>query len=100
MHTPDWLPPYGATSLLAGIGSLMRAKQWKDPVTGRLVVAQMVTEGATAVGLGVAVIAFGTSYHVELPVLCGISVFAGWLGPGPIAAFVLKKLGVDTGGKS
>lgn len=79
-------------SFLAGVGSLMRAKQWKA-ADGRIDWGKFVTEGATAVGLGVGVIALGSWGHVEVPVLCGISVFAGWLGPAAVSEMVLARIG-------
>lgn len=94
MDLPGWFPEYTGMSLLAGVGSLMRAKQWTDPVTRKVQWSKLVTEGATAIGLGVGVIALGASWHVETPVLCGISVFAGWLGPATVSELVLKKIGV------
>ena len=86
------------TSLLAGVGSLMRYRQWLDPATGKLAPAKMIAEGATAVGLGVGVIAVGSIWHVETPVLCGVSVFAGWLGPAAVGDLVLSRIGLKKGG--
>ena len=81
-------------SFLAGVGSLMRAKQWRDPATHGMQWGKFLTEGATAVGLGVCVISMGQYWHVEPSVLAGISVFAGWLGPATVSDLVLKKVGI------
>lgn len=92
MHTPDWLPDYGVTAFAALCGSVARGKAWTDP-GGRLLVARVVTELATAVGLSMGVLAAGEYFHVDLKALIGLAVFSGWLGPAAVSDMVLSKFG-------
>lgn len=93
MALPGWVTDYSGMTALAAIGSLARGRQWSDPVTGRFLWMRFISEFATAIGLAVVVVSWGTWAHVEMPVLCGICVGAGWLGPEPVANFILNKLG-------
>lgn len=97
MQVPDWLPEYGAVSGAALLGSVANAKgsRWRG-IDGRIDWHTVIVEGATVIGLSVGIIAFGdwTKGVVDLKVLCGIGVIAGWLGPETVAGFVLEKLGV------
>lgn len=91
MEAPDWFPSYGATAFAALVGSLARGRAWRG-ADGRLVVARFLTEGATAVGLSMAVVAAGEYFHVDLKLLIGVAVFAGWLGPAAVSDMVLSRL--------
>lgn len=91
MQAPDWLPGYGATALAAFIGSLARGRSWHGP-DGRLVMARFLSEGATAMGLSMAVVALGEYAHIDLKILVGIAVFTGWLGPAAVGDLVLSRL--------
>ncbi len=91
MALPDWLPDYGGTSFAALVGSLARGKSWLG-VDGRLLKARVVTELATAVGLSMALVAAGEYFHVDLRVLLGLGVFAGWLGPAAVSDMVLARI--------
>ena len=51
-----------------------------------------MTEAATAVGLSMAVVGLGTIWLVDLKLLIGIAVFAGWLGPAAVSDLVLSRL--------
>jgi hypothetical protein len=55
--------------------------------------ARVLPEVATAIGLSVGVMALGTYGHVDLKILAGLAVFAGWLGPAAVSDMVLAKLG-------
>lgn len=96
MQLPEGFPEYAGMTVLAAIGSIARGKQWFDPETGRFVVAKFVTEAATAIGLGVVIVSVGATWHVELPVLCGICVGAGWLGPESVSRLVMGRLGIKS----
>ena len=91
MQAPDWLPPYGGTAVAAWVGCVARGRSWRD-ADGRLVVARFLTEAATAVGLSMAVVGLGTIWLVDLKLLIGIAVFAGWLGPAAVSDLVLARL--------
>ena len=93
MQVPDWLAPYGATAMAALLGSVARGKTWVGG-DGRLMLVRVLPELATAVGLSIGVMAIGSYTHVDLKVLAGIAVFAGWLGPVAVSDMVLSKLGV------
>lgn len=93
MNIPGWLPPYGATALAALCGSVARGKTWQDP-GGRLLMSRVFPEAATALGLSVGVVALGSYANVDLKVLAGIAVFAGWLGPAAVSDMVLSRIGV------
>lgn len=93
MHLPDWVVDYLGMTALAAVGSLARGRQWLDGGTGRFLWMKFWTEFLTAIGLSVVVMAWGTWQHVEIPVLCGIAVFSGWLGPEPLTNFLMARFG-------
>lgn len=53
--------------------------------------ARFLTEAATAVGLSMAAVAVGEYFHVDLKILVGVAVFAGWLGPAAVGDLVLSR---------
>lgn len=91
MQAPDWLPEYGVMGFAALIGSVARGKSWTGG-DGKVLVARVVTELATAVGLAMAVVSAGEYFHVDLKVLVGLAVFSGWLGPAAVSDMVLSRL--------
>jgi len=95
MSVPSEVPQYAGMAALAGVGSLARGKQWMSP-EGKFLWSKFITEAATAIGLAVAVIAAGHSWHIEPEVMAGLCVGAGWLGPATVSDLVLAKLGVKT----
>lgn len=96
MQLPDWFPEYAGFTGLAAVGSIARGKQWFDPLTGKFSWARFVTEASIAVGLAAVIGGCGVAWHVEVPVLCALCVGGGWLGPEPVAKFLLDKVGVKT----
>lgn len=99
MATPDWLPDYGVTAFAALCGSVARGKSWTD-LAGRVLMARVVTELATAVGLAMGVVAAGEYFHVDLKALIGLAVFSGWLGPAAVSDLVLSRFpALRPGGK-
>lgn len=93
MVLPDWVPQYGGMAALAGVGSVARGKQWFGQ-DGRFMWAKFLSEAATAIGLGVVIVAAGEYWHIDARVLSGLCVGAGWLGPAAVSELVLEKLGV------
>lgn len=95
MQTPDWLPEYGAVALATFFGSFANGPRWRDS-SGRFSRAQFLTEGAAVVGLTIALVGMADYAQgiVDTKVLCAIGVMFGWLGPQPVAAWVLEKLGI------
>ncbi len=94
VQLPPWVSEYCAMAGLAGVGSLARGKSWTDAGSGRFLRMKFVSELATAIGLGVVVISWGSWARVEPAVLGGICVGAGWLGPEAVSGFLLEKLGM------
>ena len=92
MTLPDWLPPYGATAIAALCGSVARGKTWRGE-DGKFQMAKVIPEVATALGLSMGVMALGEYGHVDLKILAGLAVFAGWLGPAAVADMVLSRIG-------
>lgn len=65
-----------------------------------MLVARVVTELATAIGLSMGVLAVGEYFHVDLKALVGLAVFSGWLGPAAVSDMVLSKFpALRSGGK-
>ena len=95
MTLPSWLSEYGAVSAAAFFGSLANGSRWKGPA-GNFIWSRVITEGATVVALAIGIMAFADYVRgaVDLKVLCGAGVLAGWLGPRTVADFVLSKIGV------
>lgn len=95
MQLPGWVNDYGAVSAAAFFGSLANGSRWKDG-TGSFVWSRIITEGATVIGLAIGIMAFAdwTKGVVDLKVMCGAGVLAGWLGPQTVANFVLSRIGV------
>lgn len=95
MTVPDWLTEYSAVAAATFFGSFANGPRWRDS-EGRFCLSQFVTEGATVVALTVGLIGLADYSHgaIDLKVLCGGGVLFGWLGPKPIADWVLEKLGV------
>ncbi len=92
METPPWLPEYGAMAFAALVGSVARGRSWAGP-DGRIAVARVAVELATAVGLSMAVVAGGDYFHIDMRILIGLAVFSGWLGPAAVSDMVMTKLG-------
>lgn len=95
MQLPDWLPEYGAVAAATFFGSFANGPRWRD-ASGRFCLSQFLTEGATVVGLTIGLIGLADYSHgvLDLKVLCAGGVLFGWLGPKPIADWVLIRLGV------
>lgn len=92
MGIPDWLPPYGATAAAALFGSVARGKTWRGE-DGKIQMGRVFPEIATALGLSIGVMALGEYGHVDLKILAGLAVFAGWLGPAAVSDMVLARIG-------
>lgn len=92
MILPPWLSDYGAVSASALAGSLANGGRWRG-VDGKFSFGVMVPELAAAVALAVGIMALGEYSHglIDLKVLAGLGVLGGWLGPKPVADFVIRK---------
>ena len=95
MNTPDWLPEYGAVAAATFFGSFANGPRWRN-ATGGFSRPQFFTELSAVLGLTIGLIALADYSHglIDLKVLCGGGVVFGWLGPQPVATWVLEKLGV------
>ena len=95
MVLPDWVTEYSAVAAATFFGSFANGPRWRDS-SGNFCLSQFLTEGATVLGLTVGLIGLADYSHgiIDLKVLCGGGVLFGWLGPKPIADFVLTRLGV------
>lgn len=91
MQAPEWLPQYAATGAAALIGSLARGRSWRGP-DGRVHVVLIVPELVTAIALSIGVMALGSYGHVDMKILAGLAVFAGWLGPAAVSDLVMAKI--------
>lgn len=80
----------------AGLGSVARGRNWVD-AAGKFVLSKFMTEGATALGLAIGIVALGDKFALDMKLVAGLCVFAGWLGPAAVSDFVLKKFGVNLG---
>lgn len=94
MAVPGWLPEYSALASSAAVGSLMRGRAWFDRSTGRFSAQVFIAELATAVGLAIAIGAFGEWQHWDLRLTAAIAVGAGWLGPLAASKLMASKLGI------
>ena len=94
MTLPDWASGYGATAGAALVGSIARGRSWLG-ADGRFRMTRLLPEVATAVGLSFGIMAVGEWGHVDLKVLAGMAVFAGWLGPAAVADMALARFGTQ-----
>ena len=76
-------------------GSFANGPRWRGS-DGKFSASQFLTEAATVIGLTIGLIGLADYSHgaIDLKVLCGAGVLFGWLGPKPIADWVLTRLGV------
>lgn len=97
-----------ATSLgvgaLAVVGGVAKGAQWRDPKTGSMSIAMMISGIATALVMATVVRAAGVHYGVEPWVQVAGSGVLCYVGPDPIlraiAGMALKRFGVsDNGGQ-
>lgn len=98
-----------ATSLgvgaLAVVGGVAKGAQWRDPKTGAMSIAMMISGIATALVMATVVRAAGVHYGVEPWVQVAGSGVLCYVGPDPIlraiAGMALKRFGVnDNGGQN
>lgn len=95
MTPPDWLSEYGAVGISAFFGGIANGSRWRD-AQGNWVWRRTFIEMGTAVAIAIGLMALAESTHVDLKILCGLGVLAGWLGPRPVADYALRKLGVHS----
>lgn len=92
MALPDWVSDYGAVSGAALAASVANGSRWKG-TDGKYDMHRLVPELATAVCLAIGIMAVGEYSHglIDIKVLVGLGVLAGWLGPQPVADWVVNK---------
>lgn len=92
MALPDWVSDYGAVSGAALAASVANGSRWKG-LDGKYQWSRLVPEMATAVCLSIGIMAVGEYSHglIDIRVLVGLGVLSGWLGPQPVADWVVNK---------
>lgn len=97
---PDWVSDYSAVSGAALAASVANGSRWRR-ADGTWDWHRLAPELATAVCLAMGIMAVGEYSHglVDLKVLVGLGVLAGWLGPQPVADFVVARFFPKSGSK-
>lgn len=90
---PDWVGEYAAVTASALFGGIANGSRWRDQ-SGAWQWSRVGIETATAVALSVGIMALGETTHLDLKILSGLGVLAGWLGPRAVSGLALKRLGL------
>lgn len=100
MTTEPSNPDYVSTGIMGALafaGAVSRGAQWRDPKSGVISPARLVTGVATALILTAIVRAIGVHYGVEITAQFALAGVFGYIGPDPIISVIsntlLKKFG-------
>lgn len=76
----------------AFLGAMMRGvTDWRDPATGKVSYARIVTAFATALVLGQIASALGTYWHWEGYIISGFASVLGYIGPAATMQLFQQK---------